>query len=109
MNLREANLYRYFIWFKLYSVRQSYKIDALRPQDWDQLIDQMTNDPQVFDMSYKVARPNCDTACKKRILCDLRSGRSHDRKNLCEDIEMMADDSSSTTWKQWFYNTISVS
>lgn len=115
MNLREANLYGYPIWFKLYSARKSYKMDALRPQDWDQLIDKMTNDPQVFDMFYKYyykaspVRPNCDTACKKRIVCDLHSGRSHDRKNLCEDIEMRIDASVNTTWRQWFYNTISVS
>lgn len=115
MNLREANLYGYPIWFKLYSARKSYQMDALRPQDWHILIDTMTNDPNMFDMFYKYyykaspVRPNCDTACKKRILCDLHSGRSHDRKNLCEDIEMRVDATANTTWRQWIYNTISVS
>ncbi|VEN56021.1 unnamed protein product [Callosobruchus maculatus] len=47
--------------------------------------------------------------CKKKILCDLHSGRSHDRKNLCEGIESRIDSTSNTTWKEWFYNTISVS
>lgn len=32
------------------------------------------------------ARPNCDEKCKLQILCDLKSGRSHDRKHLCRDI-----------------------
>lgn len=53
MNLREANLYGYPIWFKLYSARQSYKMDALRPQDWDALVDVLTNDPAIFDTFYK--------------------------------------------------------
>lgn len=54
-------------------------------------------------------RPKCDVACKKRILCDLHSGRSHDRRNLCEDIESRIDATVNSTWKQWFYNTLSVS
>jgi sphingomyelin phosphodiesterase len=115
MNLREANLYGYPIWFKLYSVRQAFGMDALRPADWDLLIDRMTNDSKLFELFYKYyykassARPACDMTCKKKILCDLRSGRSHDRKNLCQSIESRIDSSNNTTWKEWFYNTISVS
>lgn len=54
-------------------------------------------------------RPICDVGCKKRILCDLRSGRSHDRKNLCEMIESRIDVGANVSWKDWFYNTLSVS
>lgn len=32
-------------------------------------------------------RPKCDAICKKNFICDARSGRSHDRKNLCEALE----------------------
>lgn len=32
------------------------------------------------------AKPKCDETCKLQILCDLKSGRSHDRKHLCEDL-----------------------
>lgn len=53
MNLREANLYGYPIWFKLYSARQAFGMDALRPQDWDELVEKMTNDPKLFDLFYK--------------------------------------------------------
>ncbi|CAG9816256.1 unnamed protein product [Phaedon cochleariae] len=115
MNLREANLYGYPIWFKLYTARQAFGMDALRPQDWDDLVGKMTNDPKLFELFYKYyykaspVRPTCDTACKKRILCDLHSGRSHDRKNLCQSIESRIDSTSSTTWREWLYNTISVS
>ncbi|KAJ8912495.1 hypothetical protein NQ315_004002 [Exocentrus adspersus] len=93
-------------------------MDALRPQDWDDLIQKMTNDPKLFELFYKYelyyykaspVRPTCDMECKKRILCDLHSGRSHDRRNLCETIESRIDSTSGTSWKQWLYNTISVS
>ena len=53
MNLREANLYGYPIWFKLYSARQAFGMDALRPLDWDNLIDRMTNDAKLFELFYK--------------------------------------------------------
>lgn len=53
MNLREANLYGYPIWFKLYSARQAYGMEALRPKDWDDLVERMTNDPKLFELFYK--------------------------------------------------------
>nr|XP_023022925.1 sphingomyelin phosphodiesterase-like [Leptinotarsa decemlineata] len=115
MNLREANLYGYPIWFKLYTAKQAFGLDALRPQDWDELVTKMSNDPKLFELFYKYyykaspARPSCDIACKKKILCDLHSGRSHDRRNLCEALESRIDSSTSKSWKEWIYNTISVS
>lgn len=53
MNLREANLYGYPIWFKLYTARQAFGMDALRPKDWDDLVERMTNDPKLFELFYK--------------------------------------------------------
>lgn len=53
MNLREANLYDYPIWYKLYSTRVAYGMKGLRPSDWDELINTMTNNPEVFDLYYK--------------------------------------------------------
>lgn len=53
MNLREANLYGYPIWFKLYSARQAYGMVALRPKDWDELVERMTNEQDLFDLFYK--------------------------------------------------------
>lgn len=46
-------MYGYPIWFKLYSARQAFGMDALRPQDWDDLVERMTNDPKLFDLFYK--------------------------------------------------------
>ncbi|KAK9876806.1 hypothetical protein WA026_015044 [Henosepilachna vigintioctopunctata] len=115
MNLREANLYGYPIWFKLYSARQAFGMESLKPQDWDNLVEKMSNDPKLFELFYKYyykaspVRPPCDTSCKKKILCDLRSGRSHDKKNLCGGLESRIDATSNVGWKEWIYNTISVS
>lgn len=53
MNLKEANLYDYPIWYKLYSARQAYQMVSLLPKDWDSLIDKMTNEPALFDLYYK--------------------------------------------------------
>lgn len=53
MNLKEANLYDYPIWHKMYSARQAYQMASLLPKDWDSLIDKMTNEPALFDLYYK--------------------------------------------------------
>lgn len=53
MNLKEANLYDYPIWRKLYSARQAYQMASLLPKDWDSLIDKMSNEPALFDLYYK--------------------------------------------------------
>lgn len=53
MNLKEANLYDYPIWYKLYSTRLAYSMRGLRPQDWDELINTMTNNDEMFDLYYK--------------------------------------------------------
>lgn len=55
MNLKEANLFGYPIWYKLYSARSAYLMTALRPQDWDKFIDDMTNKEDVFNLYYKYA------------------------------------------------------
>lgn len=53
MNLKEANLYDYPIWYKLYSTRAAYGMKGLRPSDWDELINTMTDNQEVFDLYYK--------------------------------------------------------
>lgn len=53
MNLKEANLYDYPIWYKLYSARAAYNMKALRPVDWDNLINELTHNQELFDLYYK--------------------------------------------------------
>lgn len=53
MNLKEANLYDYPIWYKLYSTRAAYAMRGLRPVDWDGLVNNMTDNKELFDLYYK--------------------------------------------------------
>ncbi|XP_023315583.1 sphingomyelin phosphodiesterase-like [Trichogramma pretiosum] len=115
MNLKEANLYDYPVWYKLYSVKQTYQMSSLLPKDWDSLIDKMLNEPNMFDTYYRnyfknsPVRPSCADDCKKRLLCDLRCGKSHDRKALCQTLEARIDNTSKTGWRAWIYNGLALS
>lgn len=53
MNLKEANLYDFPIYYKLYSARNAYNMKALRPADWDELITTLTDDQDKFDQYFK--------------------------------------------------------
>lgn len=53
MNLREANLYDYPIWYKLYSTRAAYGMPGLRPSDWNDFVNNMTDNQESFDLYYK--------------------------------------------------------
>lgn len=53
MNLDEANQYDYPIWYKLYTTRYAYSMPGLRPQDWNQLIVNMTRNDELFDLFHK--------------------------------------------------------
>ncbi|XP_050420386.1 sphingomyelin phosphodiesterase-like [Adelges cooleyi] len=92
MNLKEANLYDYPHWQKLYSARTAYKLPTLLPRDWDAFINKLAVDRETFDLYYKhyyknsPFRPECNAECRTRKICDLRSGRSHDRETLCQGI-----------------------
>ena len=115
MNLKEANLYDYPIWQKSYSVRRDYDLQTLLPKDWDSFIDKMTNEPNVFDVYYKnyyknsPFRPVCNTDCRKRLLCDLKCGRSHDRKSMCQTLESRIDGETKVGWGTWIYNGLAFS
>ena len=53
MNLKEANLYGYPIWYKLYSARDAYQLPSLMPQDWNNLITKFAENDESFDTYYK--------------------------------------------------------
>ncbi|PSN40825.1 hypothetical protein C0J52_15302 [Blattella germanica] len=115
MNLKEANLYNYPIWYKLYSARSAYQMPTLMPQDWDNFLNKLAGDTKLFDLYYKhywknsPVRPTCNAECKKRMLCDLRSGRSHDRRGLCQELESRIDANTRTGWRAWIYNGLALS
>ncbi|XP_063982405.1 sphingomyelin phosphodiesterase-like [Diachasmimorpha longicaudata] len=109
MNLEEANFYGTPFWWRLYSARDAYDMASLQPSDWNQLIDRMIDDTEIFDVYYKnyhknaPVRPVCDTKCRKRLLCDLRSGRSRDREVLCQSIEERINKQSYFSWGSFFF------
>lgn len=43
------------------------------------------------------------------MICDLRSGRSHDRKILCQEIESRIDAGTRISWGAWLYNGFTAS
>jgi len=116
MDLQEAN--RHAVnsprWYRLYTAREAFRMPSLTPQDWDHLVHRMTYDDNLFQTYYKYywkaspVRPNCDADCKKRLLCDLKSGRSNDRKLTCQEIEERIDGKQSSSWKTWLFNGVSV-
>ncbi|KAI5640563.1 calcineurin-like phosphoesterase domain-containing protein [Phthorimaea operculella] len=89
MNLDKANKVGYPTWYMLYSARDAYSMKALRPQDWDKFISKMACNDDAFNLYYKhywkdsPVRGSCDEDCRKDLVCDARSGRSHDRRALC--------------------------
>ncbi|XP_014677717.1 PREDICTED: sphingomyelin phosphodiesterase-like [Priapulus caudatus] len=74
-------------WQLEYTARDAYKMASLRPSDWDDLVDRMEKDDdlfmQYFRYSYKLHRDVCDSDCKKAEICLLRSGKSWSAKELC--------------------------
>ncbi|XP_044255851.1 sphingomyelin phosphodiesterase-like isoform X2 [Tribolium madens] len=81
-------------WYRLYSAKNAYKMDSLRPEAWAKLINDLVENPDLFELFYKhyyrdsPVRPTCDRKCKLQILCDLKSGRSHVKHQLCHDLEL---------------------
>lgn len=40
-------------WFKSYSAREAYGMETLKPEEWDNLIDAMAKDKDLFKLFYK--------------------------------------------------------
>lgn len=53
MNLKEANLYGYPIWYKLYSAKDAYQMTSLLPQDWDKFVSKLAENDEFFKQYYK--------------------------------------------------------
>nr|XP_022336528.1 sphingomyelin phosphodiesterase-like [Crassostrea virginica] len=90
LNLTEVNLSNKPLWQKEYSAKDTYGLKALSPEDWSELIYRMKANDTLFQTFhrhyYKLATPPpCTGKCKTDLLCDLKSGRSHDPA-LCTDL-----------------------
>lgn len=90
LNLTDANLTGRLKWLVEYNAKKEYGLQNLFPSDWNQLIYRMKDDDVLFQKFhshyYKMApHTPCTGACKKSMLCDLKTGRSGDT-NLCKDL-----------------------
>ncbi|CAH0561026.1 unnamed protein product, partial [Brassicogethes aeneus] len=80
-------------WYRLYSAKSAYGMESLRASEWSKLIENMIENEDLFDYFYKnyyrdsPTKPGCDQDCKLQLLCDLRTGRSQSREELCHDLE----------------------
>ncbi|XP_071516089.1 sphingomyelin phosphodiesterase-like isoform X6 [Panulirus ornatus] len=114
MNLDEANREGIPRWYQLYSAKRAYGMRNLLPKEWDQLILKMTLDDNLFKKYLRfywknsVAQEDCDPECKKRMLCDLKSGRSNDRKNTCAEINKQMEIQERSDWTNWIFSGLTI-
>jgi len=89
LNLTEANLTNKTEWTLEYKAKEAYNMSSLFADDWDKLIGQFETNPDLFNTYYSHFDRNekvCDDSCQFDRLCEMRSGRSHDKANLCYDL-----------------------
>ncbi|KAI8039963.1 hypothetical protein M5D96_007388 [Drosophila gunungcola] len=110
MNLKEANLYGYPIWYKLYTARAAYNMKALRPSDWNNLLNELTNNQELFELYYKWILLEKLTGathlrCRVQKATDLRLPKwtLPRSETLLAEVESKIDEESSKSWKSWFY------
>lgn len=53
MDLQEANMLDIPIWRKSYSARDAYSMQGLRPSDWNDFIERMKDDDELFKLYFK--------------------------------------------------------
>lgn len=117
MNLDEANRLGsrgYPRWYQMYSAKRAYNMESLLPQEWDRLIYRMMLDDDLFKKYHRFywknspVREECNAECKKRMLCDLKSGRSNDRKKTCANIKENITAQERSDWTNWLFSGITV-
>ncbi|XP_066248576.1 sphingomyelin phosphodiesterase-like isoform X2 [Euwallacea similis] len=83
-------------WYKLYSATETYEMENLSPSEWNKVVERMIIDDDLFQRFYRnyyrnsPTAPVCDTKCKVQILCDLKSAKSHSRRQLCNEINVFS-------------------
>lgn len=114
MNLDEANRDGRPRWYQLYSAQRAYKMRNLLPQEWNNLVYKMMLEDELFKKYLRfywknsIEQEDCDDECRKRMLCDLKSGRSNDRKRTCAKLNEQAKLRERNDWKNWIYSGLTV-
>ena len=91
-------------WEKLYSAKKALNLPSLSPESWRDLVNQMKEDPELFEKFYfyyhagSAERPYCDPICKTRIMCNLVSAQSHNSKETCKDFSQTWSFFDVSTW-----------
>jgi len=90
LNLTEANLTNKTEWKLEYTATEAYNLQSLYPSDWNNLLQRFIQNETFFDETYSRYFDRndnqCDQKCYFTRLCEIRSGRSHDKEDLCFDI-----------------------
>lgn len=91
LNLTKVNKDNTPVWEPEYNAKADLGLKSLYPEDWDDLIHRFKTNDTLFQRYYRytqklATKAICGTDCKSSLLCDLKSGRSHDNANLCKDI-----------------------
>ncbi|XP_052822230.1 sphingomyelin phosphodiesterase isoform X2 [Octopus bimaculoides] len=90
LNLTAANINDNPVWQKEYSAKETYNLPNLNPDSWNNLIKIMGKNATILQLfnKYKFKSVNngeCSGSCRHDLLCELRSGRSHD-PSLCKNL-----------------------
>ncbi|KAK7087201.1 sphingomyelin phosphodiesterase-like [Littorina saxatilis] len=77
-------------WSKEYSVKETYKMPSLFPEDWNNLIYRMKANDTLFQQYYSfyhksAETAHCDSRCKQNMLCHLKTAMPSD-PDFCKDI-----------------------
>ncbi|BFZ21086.1 hypothetical protein BsWGS_24125 [Bradybaena similaris] len=96
MNLTKAHIEGKITWEFEYSAKAAYNLPSIYPKDWDNLINTMTKNDTVLQQYYKFYKKSAETDrctgdCRTSLLCQTRSGRSHD-PSLCKDFFKREED-----------------
>lgn len=91
LNLTKVNKDNTPMWEPEYNAKADLGLKSLYPADWDDLINRFKTNDTLFQIYYRFSqklatKEICGTDCKSSLLCDLKSGRSHDTANLCKDL-----------------------
>ncbi|XP_037078854.1 sphingomyelin phosphodiesterase-like [Pollicipes pollicipes] len=107
MDLDKANRFGHPHWFRLYSARKAFGMASLAPYEWDRLVHRMALDERLFQKYYRFymkaspVRAPCDADCRKRLLCDIVSGRSNARQFTCKRLEKKLKAQKRSGWMSW--------
>jgi len=106
MDLAQANTNPYEDppWFLLYSAKSSYQMSSLSPLSWQEVVDRLQTDRDMFDMFYKhyysgsKTRPPCDPVCRYRLVCSLVSAKSHSMLETCAEVSVRGGRGETEGW-----------